>query len=204
MIRVVVADESRLVRKTLTALLDTEDDIDTVGEVDTCAGVVDAAAAWRPHLVVLDLDLVDATRTDAGRLAATLHRQDPPVRLLLLTTLGRPTSVLPVLSAKAGSMMLKNSPPRQMIDAIRRTAAGERVLCAELETTAGRLRNSPLNEAETAVLDRMACGCGLADAAAQLGISESEAQRHLLAALRKVGGRDAVEAGRMARANGWV
>ena len=161
MIRVVVADESSLVRKTLTALLDTEDDIDTVGEVDTCAGVVDAAAAWRP-------DLVDATRTDAGRLSAALHRQDPPVRLLLLTTLGRPTSVLPVLSAKAGSMMLKNSPPRQMIDAIRRTAAGEHVLCAELETTADRLRNSPLNEAETAVLDRMACGCGLADAAAQL------------------------------------
>ncbi len=204
MIRVVVADESSLVRTTLSALLATEDDISTVGEVDTCEGLVDAAAAWRPDLVLLDLDLVDATHAHAGRLAEALHRQDPPVRLLLLTTLGRPTSVLPVLSAKAGSMLLKNTAPRQMIDAIRRTAAGEHVLCAELETTADRLRNSPLNEAETAVLDRMACGCGIAEAAVQLGFSQSVVQRHLLSSLRKVGGRDAVDAGRKARANGWV
>lgn len=204
MIRVLVADESTLVRTTLAALLETEDDIATVGEIDSCAALLDAAAAAHPHLVVLDLDLVDASGAHAGHLAAALREQVPPVHLLLLTTLGRPTSVLPVLSAHAGSMLLKNAPARQMIDAVRRTAAGEHVLGAELETTADRLRSTPLTETETAMLDRMACGCSLADAAVQLSLSADEAAAHLRSVLRKVGGRDAVDAGRIARANGWV
>jgi DNA-binding NarL/FixJ family response regulator len=120
-IRVLLVDDQHLIRAGLRMLCDAEPDIDVVGEAENGRDAVTLAAAVVPDVVVMDLRMpgVDGI-TATGRILA--HR--PSVRVLVLTTFGDDDHLYPALTAGACGFLLKDAPPTELLDGIRRAAAG--------------------------------------------------------------------------------
>ena len=124
-IRLVLVDDEDLVRFGLRTILDLTDDIDVVGEASDGAQAVSAARALRPEVVLMDIRM---PRVDG--LAATrqiLDQPDPP-KVVILTTFHLDEYVYSALQAGASGFLLKDTPPRQIVTAIRAVAAGSEML----------------------------------------------------------------------------
>jgi two-component system response regulator DesR len=129
MIRVLVAEDMRILRDMLVSMLNLEDDIKVVAQVADGAGVVPAALAERPDLAVLDIDMPEV---DGLTAAAELHKQLPACRVVILTVLGRPGQLRQALSAHVSGFLVKDTPSEQLVGVLRRVAAGERVIDPKL------------------------------------------------------------------------
>ena len=200
-VRVLLADDQALVRGALAALLDLEPDLEVVAEIGRGDELV---AAVREHAV--DVALVDVQMPGADGISATaqLHREVPGCRVLVVTTFGRPGYLRRALDAGAAGFVVKDTPARQLADAVRRVHAGLRVvdpvLAAETLTTG----DTPLSARETEVLAAAHGGGTVADLAATLHLAPGTVRNHLSAAIGKTGARTRAEAVRIAEENGWL
>lgn len=147
-IRVLIADDQQLVRGALAALLNTERDISVVAEVGSGDLVVAAALEHRVDVAVLDIEMPGLTGIEA---AGLLKTQAPHVRSLIVTTFGRPGYVRRALQEGASGFIVKDTPPAQLAEAIRRVAAGLRVVDPTLAEDSLFTPNSPLTEREVEV-----------------------------------------------------
>jgi two-component system response regulator DesR len=201
MIRVLVAEDMRILRDTLVSVLNLEDDIKVVAQVAAGTGIVAAALAERPDLAVLDIDLPGL---DGITAAAQLHERMPTCRVVILTVLGRPGQLLAALDAHVAGFMVKDTPSDHLIDVLRKVAAGERIIDPELALAALEMRESPLSERETDVLRRFAAGAGLLTIAAELFLSYGTVRNYMASAVTKLGGRNRVDAVRIAQDADWL
>jgi two-component system response regulator DesR len=119
MIRVLVAEDMRILRDLLVSMLNLEDDITVVAQVADGAGVVPAALAERPDLAVLDIDMPEV---DGLTAAAELHKQLPACRVVILTVLGRPGQLRQALNAHVSGFLVKDTPSEREADVLRRFA----------------------------------------------------------------------------------
>lgn len=201
MIRVLVAEDMHIVRSALVALLRTEDDLDVVADVERGDQVLDALAAAPADVAVLDLDLPGADGIDV---AARIAREVPATRVVILTALGRPAAVRSALAAGVDGFVLKNAPVEELVDGIRRVAAGGHVLHPELAAIAVRRGACPLTPRESGVLALVADGCAVAEVAQRLSLSAGTVRNHLSAVVDKLGARSRTDAVNIARENGWI
>ncbi|MDQ6772949.1 MAG: response regulator transcription factor [Candidatus Dormibacteraeota bacterium] len=201
MIRVLLAEDQDMVRGALAALLTLEADIEVVAEVGRGDQVLATALETRPEVALLDIEMPGA---DGISVAAALRQDLPGCRVLMLTTFGRPGYLRRAMAAGASGFMLKDAPAAELAVAVRRTAAGERVLDPELAAQALEAGDSPLSVRETEVLAAAADGSGLADVARRLFLSEGTVRNHLSAAIQKLDARNRMEAILIAREKGWM
>ncbi|MFE9045445.1 DNA-binding response regulator [Streptomyces sp. NPDC012421] len=201
MIRILLAEDMHLIRGALVALLGLESDMEVVAEVARGDAVVPAALAHRPTVAVLDVEMPGGDGLTAARdLGAAL----PECRILILTALGRPEILRSALAARASGFMLKDAPPDRLADAVRRVAAGERVIDPELAAEALMARQSPLTARETDVLRLAADGGELAEIARELHLSQGTVRNYLGAVVTKLDARNRLDAVRIARQQGWL
>lgn len=201
MIRVLVAEDMRILRDTLVSVLNLEDDIEVVAEVGTGEGVLPAALGHSPDLAVLDIDMPGV---DGLTAAAQLHEQIPDCHVVILTVLGRPGTLRRALAAHVSGFLVKDAPADELIDALRRVAAGERVIDPQLALATLETADSPLSPREADVLRRYAAGAGPAEIAANLFLSYGTVRNYLASAVTKLGGRNRVDAVRIAAEAGWL
>jgi len=201
MIRVLVAEDMRILRDTLVSVFNLEDDIKVVSQVAVGTDIVPKALAERPDVAVLDIDLPGLDGISA---AAQLHQQLPGCRVLILTVLGHPGQLRDALDAHVSGFMVKDAPSDQLIDAVRKVAAGERVVDQKLALAALEMKPSPLSERETDVLRRFAAGADLPAIAAELFLSYGTVRNYLAAVVTKLGARNRMDAVRIARESGWL
>ena len=201
MIRVLVAEDMRILRDTLVSVLNLEDDIKVVAQVAAGTGIVAAALAERPDLAVLDIDLPGL---DGITAAAQLHERMPTCRVVILTVLGRPGQLLAALDAHVAGFMVKDTPSDHLIDVLRKVAAGERIIDPELALATLEIRESPLSERETDILRRFAAGADLPAIAAELFLSYGTVRNYMASAVTKLGSRNRMDAVRIATEAGWV
>jgi two-component system, NarL family, response regulator DesR len=128
-IRVLVAEDMRILRDTLVAVLSLEADIEVVAQVASGGEIVSAAAEHRPDLAVLDIDLPGV---DGLTAAAELHEEFPHCPVLILTVLGKRGNLRRALDAHVAGFLIKDAPAEELIAAVRRVAAGERVIDPKL------------------------------------------------------------------------
>jgi DNA-binding NarL/FixJ family response regulator len=121
-IRVLLVDDQHLIRAGLRMLCDAQPDIEIVGEADNGRDAIALAARLVPDVVVMDLRMpgVDGI-TATSRILA----DRPAVRVLVLTTFGDDDHLYPALTAGACGFLLKDAPPAELVDGIRRAAAGD-------------------------------------------------------------------------------
>jgi two-component system response regulator DesR len=200
-IRVLVAEDMQILRDTLVALLRLEEDIDVVAEVCDGEAIVPAVVAQRADVAIVDIDLPG---TDGLTAAAQLHGQCPDCRVLILTVLGKPGNLRRALAAHVAGFLPKDTPAADLIDAVRRVAAGERVIDQRLALNALEIPDNPLSPREVEVLRRFAAGAGPAEIAAALFLSYGTVRNYLASAVTKLGARNRVDAVRIAAEAGWL
>ncbi len=201
MIRVLLADDQALVRGALASLLALESDIEVVAEVGTGDEVLGVARRTTPDVALLDVQMPGP---DGLTVAAELRTALPNCRVVICTAFGRPGYLARAMAAGAAGFVVKDSPPEQLTDAIRRVHTGLRVVDPALAAESLSSGASPLTERERDVLRAAATGGTVADIATALYLSEGTVRNHLSAAIGKTSARTRAEAARLAEANGWL
>jgi DNA-binding NarL/FixJ family response regulator len=205
MTSVLIADDQALVRVGLRKILDSEPELQVVGEAGDGEDAVSAARRLRPEVVLMDirmpvLDGIEATRRIVGSMPAT--------RVLILTTFGLDTYVFQGLRAGASGFMLKDAPPEEIVAAVRIVASGEALLAPAVTRMVVEefARQAPaavpvlpaalseLTPREREVLDLLAGGLSNPEICARLVISEATAKTHVARILQKLDLRDRVQA----------
>ncbi len=200
-LRLLVADDQSLVRSALVALLSLEPDFEVVADVGRGDEVVAAALAHRPDVAVLDIEMPGA---DGLTAAAALTAAMPSCRVLVLTTFGRPGYLRRAMQSGVLGFVVKDAPAEQLADAVRRVAAGERVVDPTLAAATLAFGPSPLTDRERDVLVAARGGATVADVAARLYLSEGTVRNYLSSAIAKTGARNRVEAATVADERGWL
>jgi two-component system, NarL family, response regulator LiaR len=222
-IRVVIADDHRVVRDGLCYLLSQEPDIEVAGEAGDGRQTVDVVVATRPDVLLLDLympgldghavlaALHDTALHDTALHDTALHdtarddsARDVPRRpaVVVLTSAAEDEHLLRAMQAGATSYLLKTSPADHVIAAVRDAAAGTASLSPELLTRLTRaLRRppppdplQPLSPRERDVLALIARGHSNRQIAKDLGIGEQTVKTHVRGILTKLGLQDRVQA----------
>ncbi|UOX91738.1 response regulator transcription factor [Amycolatopsis sp. FBCC-B4732] len=200
-IRLLLADDQELVRQALCALLALEDDFEVVASVGRGDEVVAAAREHRPDVALLDIEMPGL---DGLAAAAVLAAQVPDCRVVMLTTFGRAGYLRRAIEAGAAGFVVKDAPADVLADAIRRVRAGERVVDPALAVATLAAGESPLTARERDVLITARTGATIAEIASRLYLSEGTVRNYVSAAIAKTGGRNRVEAVRIADERGWL
>ncbi len=200
MIRVLLAEDQGIVRGALAALLSLEPDIEIVAEASRGDEVLAAAMAAQPDVALLDIEMPGL---DGLEVAAVLREKLPTCRVLILTTFGRPGYLRRAMESGAAGFLVKDAPATLLAVAIRRAAAGERVVDPELAAAALSVGNNPLTEREREVLRAAASGDSLAEIARSLHLSDGTVRNYLSSAIQKLDARNSKDAFLIAERNGW-
>ncbi|MGH3436733.1 MAG: response regulator transcription factor [Sciscionella sp.] len=201
MIRVLLADDQALVRGALAAMLSLESDIEVVAEVGSGEQVLPAAREHQPDVALLDVQMPGK---DGLAAAAELRDAVPGCRVVMCTTFGRPGYLARAMSAGAAGFVVKDAPPEQLVDAVRRVHSGLRVVDPALAAESLASGSSTLTEREREVLRAASDGGTVSDIAKLLHLSEGTVRNHLSAAIGKTGARTRAEAVRIAEDRGWL
>jgi two-component system response regulator DesR len=200
-IRVLLADDQALVRGALAAMLGLEQDIEVVAQVSSGEEVLAAARESSPDVALLDVQMPGKDGISA---AAELHRAMPACRIVVCTTFGRPGYLSRAMAAGAVGFVVKDAPPEQLVDAVRRVHAGLRVVDPALAAESLATGQSPLTDRERDVLRVASDGGTIADVARILSLSQGTVRNHLSSAIGKTGARTRAEAARVAEEHGWL
>ncbi|MGW4565341.1 response regulator transcription factor [Streptomyces sp. NPDC004561] len=201
MIRILLAEDMHMVRGALVALLDLEEDLKVVSELERGDEILSAAREHRPDVAIIDIDLPGLDGLSA---AGLLHERLPECRVLILTSLGRPGTLRRAMSAHVSGFLLKDAPPGDLAQAVRRVAAGQRVVDPQLALAAWGGAESPLTIRETEVLQLAAQGTEPQEIAAHLRLSVGTVRNYLTTTVTKLNARNRVDAIRIARDSGWL
>ena len=200
-IKILLADDQALVRGALAALLGLEHDLEVVAEVGRGDEVVAAARRSGAQVCLLDIEMPGA---DGIEVVGALRRELPGCRSLIVTTFGRPGYLRRALEAGAAGFVVKDTPARQLAEAVRRVHAGLRVVDPELAAESLVEGLNPLTERERDVLRVALSGGTVAVIAARVHLSAGTVRNHLSSAIGKTGTATRAEAARIAQERGWL
>jgi two-component system response regulator DesR len=200
-IKVLLADDQALVRGALAALLALEPDIEVVAEVGRGDDVLSEARAGGADVCLLDIEMPGA---DGIEVAAQLAAELPGCRTLMVTTFGRPGFLRRALEAGASGFVVKDTPARELAEAVRRVHAGLRVVDPSLATESLLGGPNPLTERERVVLREALDGSTVAVLSSRLHLSPGTVRNYLSSAIGKTGTSTRAEAARTAEERGWL
>ncbi|MFI6898953.1 response regulator [Streptomyces sp. NPDC050256] len=201
MIRLLLAEDQSMVREALAALLGLEPDIEVVAQVARGDEVLAAAREHDVDVALLDIEMPGMTGIEA---TAELRRDLPGVKVVVVTTFGRPGYLRRAMESGADAFLVKDAPASQLAEAVRKVLAGERVIDPTLAAAALADGASPLTERERDVLRTAADGSTNAEIAGALHLSQGTVRNYLSMAIQKMAARNRAEAVRMAREKGWL
>ncbi len=190
-VRVLLVDDDALVRAGLRTILSAADDLEVVGEADDGARAVAAVREHRPDVVLMDIRM---TEMDGIAATVALRRLDAPPQVIVLTTFQADAQVMSALRAGASGFLVKDTPPAEIIHAIRVVASGDAIISPSVTRTllghfaAGRAsdryqaaarRLATLTDREREVALAVGSGASNAEIAASLFMGEATVKAHV-------------------------
>jgi len=200
-IRVLIAEDQAMIREALAALLSFEEDIDVVAQVGRGDEVAVAATEAHPDVALLDIEMPGM---DGLTAAIELRKRCPEIKIVILTTFGRPGYLRRAMESGVSAFIVKDSPADKLAQTIRKVLAGQRVIDPDLAAAALAEGTSPLTPREADVLAHAADGATVAEIAATLYLSEGTVRNYLSSCIQKTGARNRAEALRIADERGWL
>ena len=190
-IKVLLVDDDALVRAGLRMILSSAEDLEVVGDVDDGAGAVAAVLSLRPDVVLMDIRMVEM---DGITATAALRRLNTPPQVIVLTTFQADEQVLSALRAGASGFLVKDTPPAEIINAVRLVASGDAIISPSVTRTllahfgnaqaserhrAAAQRLSTLTDREREVARAIGSGDSNAEVATSLFMSEATVKAHV-------------------------
>ncbi|WP_059048796.1 response regulator transcription factor [Paenibacillus senegalimassiliensis] len=200
MIRILIAEDQRLLRGALASLLDLEDDLEVVGQAGDGAEALKLIGALQPDVCLMDIEMPLQTGLDV---AETLQQQGSPCRVIILTTFARPGYFERAVKTGVHGYLLKDESSDRLAEAIRRVMDGHREISPELIFGSVRQEN-PLTSREQDILRLAAGGKTAGDIAATLHLSHGTVRNYISEILSKLAVGSRIEAVRLAEENGWL
>ena len=191
-IRLLVADDHAVVRMGLVSLLESEKDIEVVGEAGDGDAAVSTARKTAPDVVLMDLVMPKKDGADA---TAAIKAERPETKVLILTTFSDTDDIARALNAGADGALLKNADYAEVAAAIRKVAMGKKTIAPEVKKMLAE--NPPLPELtgrQMDILSSMVRGLTNADIAKQFGITPDGVKFHITSILAKLGAANRSEA----------
>lgn len=201
MIRLLLADDQQLVRAGLTALLSMEPDLEVVAETSTGTDVAALVAEHSVDVALLDIEMPGVNGIDA---AAEIAKAAPGCRSIIVTTFARPGYLKRALAAGVTGFVVKDTPPEQLAEAIRRVYRGLRVVDPALAEESLFTPDNPLTDREADIARLILQGHDSAHIAAALHLSNGTVRNHQSALIAKTAASNRFAAAQTARDNGWL
>ncbi len=215
-IRVLLADDQPLVLAGLRTILDSEPDIEIVGEAQNGRSAISMARELRPDLVLMDVRMPNMDGLAATRELTAAGSQEPPIRVVVLTTFDLDEYVYEALRAGASGFLVKDLPDHELIAGVRAAASGDNTLAPSvierLIDTYTRRPPKPelppgadeLTPRELEVWQLMARGLSNSEIASELIVGEATVKTHVARIISKLGVRDRIQAIVLAHRSGLV
>ena len=208
-IRVLLVEDHETVREGLRLLLDSQSDMEVVAEACDGRAAVEYNERFRPHVVVMDLSMPDMNGLQATQ---AIKRSHPQTAIVALTRHDDAPFVDELKKAGASAYVLKQSPSRELLDAVRTAAVGGTYLDAQLRARDARTADQAIrgrgvpsvSEREKQVLRMMAVGHSNKEIADELSIAIKTVEVHKANAMRKLGLRGRIDVVRYAILHGWL
>ncbi|MBG9792556.1 hypothetical protein ABD76_08625 [Paenibacillus dendritiformis] len=201
MIRIVIAEDQRMLRGALASLLDLEDDIEVVGQAGDGDEALELIARLEPDVCLMDIEMPAKSGLDV---AEELKRQRLNCRVIILTTFGRPGYFERAVKAGVQGYLLKDEPSERLAEAIRNVVRGEREISPELAFAVVHEEDNPLTEREREILKLAAEGRTANEIASALYLSYGTVRNYLSSIMNKLEARTRIEAIENARSKGWL
>lgn len=192
-ITVLIADDHSVVRQGVRVFLETQTEIEVIGEAESGEKAVEMCAEFAPDVVLLDLILPRVNGVEATR---QVKRVSPRTNVVILTSYHEDEYIVPAIKAGALSYLLKDVSPAELVEAVRKASRGEAVLHPQIaqkiikglrETGENQMRpHDELSRREREVLELLAEGISNAEIAARLFISEKTVKSHVSNILSKL------------------
>ncbi|MEX2416025.1 MAG: response regulator transcription factor [Paenibacillaceae bacterium] len=197
MIRIVIAEDQRMLLGALAALLDLEDDMQVVGTVSNGEDAVKLVHLHKPDICIMDIEMPVKSGLDAAE-----ELQGLGCKIMILTTFSRSGYFERALKAGVDGYLLKDSPSEELATSIRSIIAGRRIYAAELVDEAYGEEN-PLTEREKEVLVLIADGKNTKEIASQLYITTGTVRNYISVILDKLHVTNRIEAIMRFKEKGW-
>ncbi|WP_438349379.1 response regulator [Paenibacillus sp. FA6] len=197
MIRIVIAEDQRMLLGALASLLDLEEDMTVVGRASNGEEALAMVHLHKPDICIMDIEMPAKTGLDA---AEELKGFD--CKVMILTTFARPGYFERALKAGVSSYLLKDSPSEELASSIRSVMAGRRIYAPELVDDAYS-EESPLTDREKEVLQLMSDGRNTKEIAAQLYITTGTVRNYISVILDKFNVSNRIEAVTRFKEKGW-
>ncbi|MFX3631739.1 MAG: response regulator [Candidatus Pristimantibacillus sp.] len=201
MIRIVIAEDQKLLRGTLSALLSMEDDIEVVAEAEDGQAAWDAIEQYEPSVCLLDIEIPYLSGLE---IAEKLRQEGHSSKIIIVTTFARPGFLQKAMELKVDGYLLKDEPIDFLIHSIRKVMAGERVISTDLAAVLFLKEDNPLTERETAVLRLSRLGLSTREIAKQLFLTDGTVRNYLSIAIQKLGVETRQQATEKAYERGWI
>ncbi|MCD9020916.1 response regulator transcription factor [Cohnella silvisoli] len=198
MIRIVIAEDQRMLLGALGSLLDLEDDMEVVGKASDGEKAIELVCLHKPDICIMDIEMPVKTGLEAAE-----ELKDHPCKVIILTTFARAGYFERAIKAGVSGYLLKDSPSDELASTIRSVLAGKRIYATELVDEAYSSTDNPLTDREKEVLELIADGKNTKEIASELYLTTGTIRNYISIILDKLNVSNRVEAIKRFNEKGW-
>ena len=201
MIRIVLAEDQKLLRGAMAKLLQMEDDLEVVAEAADGEEAIRVIEKWQPDVCLLDIEIPKLTGLEV---AERIKKQRITSKIMIVTTFSRPGYLQKAMDIGVNGYLLKDDPIDELVGAIRKVMSGNRVISPDLAVTLFHKEENPLTEGEQTILQLIKQGKTTEEIASILFFTKGTVRNYVSSTIQKLEVETRHQAIQKAIEKGWI